>query len=38
MDIVIIAQYLSDLEHLEKTNGRFIYLAQLLKENPDKSR
>lgn len=35
MDIVIIAQYLSDLEHLEKTNGRFIYLAQLLKENPD---
>lgn len=33
-DIVIIAQYLGDLEHLEETNSRFVYLAQLLKENP----
>lgn len=35
MDIVIIAQYLSDLEHLEMTNGRFIYLAQMLKEKEE---
>ncbi len=32
MDIVIIAQYLGDLEHLETTNGRFIYLAKMLAE------
>ncbi|EOS25699.1 hypothetical protein C806_01826 [Lachnospiraceae bacterium 3-1] len=32
MDIVIIAQYLGDLEHLETTNGRFIYLAKMLSE------
>lgn len=32
MDIVIVAQYLSDLEHLETTNGRFIYLAEMLAE------
>lgn len=32
MDIVIIAQYIGDLEHLEKTNGRFIYLGGMLSE------
>ncbi len=32
MDIVIVAQYLGDLEHLEKTNGRFMYLGGMLSE------
>lgn len=32
MDIVIVAQYLGDLEHLDESNGRFIYLAKLLAE------
>lgn len=32
MDIVIVAQYLGDLEHLETTNGRFIYLSGMLTE------
>ncbi len=30
MDIVIIAQYSGDLEHPEKCNGRFIYIAKML--------
>lgn len=32
MDIVIVAQYLCDLDHLDESNGRFIYLAKLLAE------
>ena len=30
MDIVIVAQYLDNLEHLEMSNGRFVYLARML--------
>lgn len=30
MDIVIVAQYLGDIEQLKTTNGRFIYLAKML--------
>lgn len=30
MDIVIVAQYLCDLDHLDESNGRFVYLAKLL--------
>lgn len=30
MDIVIIAQYLRDIENLENNNSRFIYLAKML--------
>lgn len=33
MDIVIVAQYLGDLEHLKTTNGRFTYLGRMLAEN-----
>lgn len=32
MDIVIVAQYLCDLDHLDESNGRFVYLAKLLAE------
>lgn len=32
MDIVIIAQYAGDMEHPEKYNGRFTYLAKMLSE------
>lgn len=30
MDIVIVAQYLRDIEHFERNNSRFIYLAKML--------
>lgn len=33
MDIVIISQYLRNIENLEGNNSRFIYLANLLSEN-----
>lgn len=33
MDIVIVAQYLGDLDCLEKTNGRFIYLGSMLSKD-----
>lgn len=32
MDIVIVAQYLGNLEHLETTNNRFVYLGSMLSE------
>lgn len=32
MDIVIIAQYLGDLERIAASNGRFVYLASMLSE------
>ena len=32
MDIVIVAQYLGNLEHLETSNGRFVYLGSMLSE------
>ena len=32
MDIIIVAQYFGDIEHIERTNGRFSYLAHLLKK------
>ena len=33
MDVVIIAQYLDNIEKLKDANSRFIYLANLLSEN-----
>ncbi len=33
MDIVIVAQYLGDLECLENTNGRFVYLGNMLSKD-----
>ena len=37
MDVVIIAQYLSNIEELKGNNNRFVYLANILseKENID---
>lgn len=35
MDIVIVSQYLRNIEKLEGNNSRFIYLANLLSENND---
>ena len=33
MDIVIVAQYLGNLEQINKNNNRFLYIANILKEN-----
>ena len=36
MDIVIVSQYLRDIEYFENNNNRFVYIAKLLatsKEN-----
>ena len=33
MDIVIVAQYLRDIESFEGNNSRFIYLAEMLRDN-----
>ena len=33
MDIVIVAQYLRDIENFEGNNSRFVYLAKLLAES-----
>lgn len=33
MDIVIVAQYLRDIENFEGNNSRFVYLAKMLKDN-----
>lgn len=33
MDIVIVSQYLRNIENLEGNNSRFIYLANMLSEN-----
>ena len=30
MDIVIVSQYLRDIENFEENNSRFVYLAKLL--------
>ncbi|WP_461816144.1 glycosyltransferase [Faecalimonas sp.] len=35
MDIVIVSQYLRNIEKLEGNNSRFIYLANMLSENGD---
>lgn len=35
MDIVIVSQYLRNIEKLEGNNSRFIYLANMLSENCD---
>ena len=35
MDIVIISQYLFDIENFDSNNSRFVYLAKLLSENPN---
>lgn len=35
MDIVIVSQYLRDIECFEGNNSRFVYLAKLLSENKD---
>ncbi len=35
MDIVIVSQYLRDIENFANNNSRFIYLAKLLAENPE---
>lgn len=35
MDIVIISQYLRDIENFDGNNSRFVYLAKLLSENQD---
>lgn len=34
MDIVIVSQYLRDIESFEHNNSRFVYLAKLLAQNP----
>ena len=33
MDIVIVAQYMRNIEDLEQSNSRFWYIAKLLKKN-----
>lgn len=33
MDIVIVSQYLSDIENFEGNNSRFVYLVKLLSQN-----
>lgn len=33
MDIVIVAQYLRDIEDFEGNNSRFVYLAKMLRDN-----
>lgn len=33
MDIVIVAQYLRDIENLEGNNSRFVYLAKMLRDS-----
>jgi glycosyltransferase involved in cell wall biosynthesis len=35
MDIVIISQYLRNIEDFEGNNSRFVYLAKMLEENHD---
>ena len=35
MDIVIISQYLRDIENFNDNNSRFVYLAKLLAQNTD---
>lgn len=35
MDIVIISQYLRNIENFDENNSRFVYLAKLLTENND---
>lgn len=37
MDIIIVAQYLRDIENFEGNNSRFVYLAKLLAENTNNS-
>ena len=32
MDIVIVSQYLRDIENFEGNNSRFLYLANMLKK------
>lgn len=34
MDIVIVSQYLRDIEDFDNNNSRFVYLAKLLAEKP----
>ena len=35
MDIIIISQYLRDITNFEDNNSRFVYLANMLVNNPD---
>lgn len=35
MDIVIIAQYLGNIERLDTVNGRFVYLGGILNKTDD---
>lgn len=37
MDIIIVAQYLRDIENFEGNNSRFVYLAKLLAEDKNNS-
>ena len=37
MDIIIVAQYLRDIDNFEGNNSRFVYLAKLLAENKNNS-